>query len=163
MLFRSEMEALANIILNGEYSLVAFAGFECGDLAPWVVEGDTKAVNISSEAQNVKTGKYALHYWLNDPFTFTLTQKITGLENGAYTLSAVMQGGGGEESIQLFASGYGGDTLTVGIINTGWQQWQSPAIKNIQVANGECTVGLKVIAKAGNWAFFDDVSLTKNK
>jgi arabinogalactan endo-1,4-beta-galactosidase len=159
----TDMGALANVIVNGTKSLVENPGFETGDLAPWVVEGDTKAVNISNEAQNVKTGKYALHYWLNDPFTFTLTQKITGLANGTYTLSAVMQGGGGEESIQLVASGYGGDTLTARIVNTGWQQWQNPTIKNIQVTNGECTVGLKVIAKAGNWAFFDDVSLTREK
>ena len=163
LLKEPDMVALANIIVNGERSLVENAGFETGDFTTWDLEGSTDAVNISSEAQNVKTGKYALHYWLNDPFTFILTQKITGLKNGAYNLNAWIQGGGGEESIQMFASGYGGDTLTVEIKNSGWQRWQNPAIQNIQVINGECTIGLKVIAKAGNWAFFDDVSLTRMK
>ena len=159
----TDMVALANIIVNGQKSLVENAGFESGDLTSWVLEGSIGAVNISNEAQNIHTGTYALHYWLNDPFTFSLTQKITGLENGTYSLSIWIQGGGGENSIQLFANGYGGDTLTVNINNTGWQQWQNPAIQNIVVTNGECTIGLKVDAKAGNWAFIDDVSLTKNK
>ena len=159
----TDMVALANIIVNGQKSLVENAGFESGDLTSWVLEGSIGAVNISNEAQNIHTGTYALHYWLNDPFTFSLTQKITGLENGTYSLSIWIQGGGGENSIQLFANGYGGDMLTVNINNTGWQQWQNPAIQNILVSNGECTIGLKVDAKAGNWAFIDDVSLTKNK
>jgi arabinogalactan endo-1,4-beta-galactosidase len=159
----TDLTALANIIVNGEKSLVENAGFESGDLASWVLEGSKDAVNVSNEAQNVHTGTYALHYWLNDPFTFSLTQKVTGLKNGTYTLSIWVQGGGGENSIQLSASGYGGDMLTVNINNTGWQQWQNPAIQNILVTTGECTISLKVDAKAGNWAFLDDVSLTQNK
>ena len=144
-------------------SLVENAGFETGDFTAWVLEGSTDAVDISNEAQNVNTGTYVLHYWSNDSFAFSLTQKITGLKNGKYTLSAWMQGGGGEKSIQMFASGYGGDILTVEIKNRGWQQWQNPAIQNILVTNGECTIGLKVDAKDGNWAFLDDISLTRDK
>jgi arabinogalactan endo-1,4-beta-galactosidase len=138
-------------------------GFEDGDLTAWIVEGDADAVDVSSEAQNIHDGKYILHYWKNEAFTFTITQKITGLANGTYTLSAWMQGGGGENSIQLFASGYGGDPLTANIELTGWQAWKNPTIQNIQVTNGECIIGLKVVANAGNWAFFDDVYLSKAK
>jgi arabinogalactan endo-1,4-beta-galactosidase len=159
----TDMMAVANLTVSGEKSFIENPGFESGAFTPWVVEGDTNAVDISNEAQNVYTGTYVLHYWLNDPFSFTLTQKITGLNNGTYTLSAWIQGGGGEETIQLFASGYGGDILTVDIKNRGWQQWQNPAIQNILVTNGECTIGLKVVAKDGNWAFFDEVELVRNK
>jgi arabinogalactan endo-1,4-beta-galactosidase len=78
-------------------------------------------------------------------------------------LSAWIQGGGGEETLQLFASGCGGDTLTVDIRNTGWQEWQNPAIEDIVVRNGECTIGLKVVSNGGSWAFFDEVGLFQNK
>jgi arabinogalactan endo-1,4-beta-galactosidase len=159
----TDLMAVANIVVNGERSFLENAGFETGDFTSWVVEGNTDAVDVSSEAQNVNSGTYVLHYWLNDPFTFTLSQKITGLKNGSYTLSVWIQGGGGEESIQLFASGYGGDPLTVDIKNRGWQQWQNPAIQEILVTNGECTVGLKVVAKAGNWAFIDDLEFVPKK
>lgn len=159
----TDLMAVANIVVNGERSFLENAGFETGDFTSWVVEGNTDAVDVSSEAQNVNSGTYVLHYWLNDPFTFTLSQKITGLKNGSYTLSIWIQGGGGEESIQLFASGYGGDPLTVDIKNRGWQQWQNPAIQEILVTNGECTVGLKVVAKAGNWAFIDDLEFVPKK
>jgi arabinogalactan endo-1,4-beta-galactosidase len=159
----TDQMASAQILVSGEKSLVENPGFETGEFTAWVVEGDADAVDISGEAQNIHDGKFALHYWKNDPFTFTLTQKISGLENGSYSLSAWMHGGGGEESIQLFASGYGGDTLTANIELTGWQAWKNPTIQNIQVTNGECTIGLKVVAQAGNWAFFDDVYLAKGK
>jgi arabinogalactan endo-1,4-beta-galactosidase len=159
----TDLLAVASILVSGEKSLVENPGYESGDFTAWVVDGDAGAVNISSEAQNIYDGIYALHYWSNDPFTFTLTQKISGLENGSYSLSAWIQGGGGEDGIQLFAVGYGGEPLTVDIENTGWQQWKNPTIPNIQVTTGECTIGLKVIAQAGNWAFFDDVYLARVK
>lgn len=159
----TDLKANADITIGGEKNYVNNPGFESGDFTSWTVEGSIGAVDISSEAQNVYLGTYAMHYWADGPFSFTVSQTITGLENGTYTLSAWIQGGGGEETLQLFASGYGGDTLTVDIKNTGWQEWQNPAIENILVTNGECTIGLKVASNSGNWAFFDEVGLFQNK
>jgi arabinogalactan endo-1,4-beta-galactosidase len=159
----TDLRANAEITIGGQKNYVSNPGFESGDFTSWTVEGSAQAADISSEAQNVRVGTYAMHYWLEGPFAFTVSQTITGLENGTYTLSAWIQGGGGEETLQLFASGYGGDTLTVDIRNTGWQEWQNPAIEDIVVTNGECTIGLKVVSNGGSWAFFDDVGLFQNK
>jgi arabinogalactan endo-1,4-beta-galactosidase len=159
----TDISAIVNIKVNSDKNLIENPGFETGDFTLWTVVGSTDAVDISNEAQNVHEGAYALHYWLNGPFEFTVSQTITGLENGTYTLSAWIQGGGGEETLQLFASGYGGDTLTVDIHNGGWQQWQSPTIEDIIVTNGECTIGLKVVSNGGSWAFFDEAGLIQNK
>jgi arabinogalactan endo-1,4-beta-galactosidase len=159
----TDIKAIANITVGSEKNYIENPGFETGDFTPWTVAGSIDSVDISNEAANVHQGTYALHYWLDGPFAFTVSQTITGLENGTYTLSAWIQGGGGEETLQLFASGYGGDTLTVDINNTGWQEWQNPTIEDIIVTNGECTIGLKVVSNGGSWAFFDEAGLFQNK
>jgi arabinogalactan endo-1,4-beta-galactosidase len=159
----TDLKANADITIGGQKNYVNNPGFETGDFTSWTIEGSNQAVDISNEAQNVHTGTYALHYWLDGPFEFIVSQTITGLENGSYTLSAWIQGGGGEVTLKLFASGYGGDPLTVDINNTGWQEWQNPAIENIIVTNGECTIGLKVVSNGGSWAFFDEAGLFQNK
>jgi hypothetical protein len=157
----TDQKAAAVITVSGEKTLVLNPGFESGDLTSWTVTGDANVVDVRQEPQNVHGGSYALHYWLDTPFTFTVSQTITGLENGTYALSAWIQGGGGETTLQLFASGYGGDALSVDSIATGWQEWKNPTIEKIVVTNGTCTIGLKVAAPGGTWAFVDDVALTR--
>jgi arabinogalactan endo-1,4-beta-galactosidase len=90
-----------------------------------------------------------------------VSQTITDLPDGTYSLSAWIQGGGGEKSLQLFVSDYDGDPLTVKIVNTGWLVWNTPTIPKIKVTGGKCIIGLKVISDGGSWAFLDDVSLVK--
>jgi arabinogalactan endo-1,4-beta-galactosidase len=155
------LKATVNISVVGQTNYVKNPGFETGNLTPWTIEGDTGAVDIRNEAANVHTGTYALHYWKDGPFAFTLSQTVTDLPDGTYTLSAWIQGGGGEKTLQLFVSDYGGDPLTVDTVNTGWQVWKTPTIEKFKVTTGKCTIGLKVAATAGNWAFFDEVSLVK--
>jgi arabinogalactan endo-1,4-beta-galactosidase len=157
----TERKAEAVITVAGGKNFVSNSGFESGDLSSWTVSGDAIAVDIRQESQNVHSGAYALHYWLDTPFSFTVTQAVAGLENGTYSLSAWIQGGGGETTLQLFASDYGGAMRTADVVTTGWQEWKTPVIENIHVTNGTCTVGLKVAAPGGNWAFVDDIELTK--
>ena len=159
----TDLKATSSITIGSQKNFVNNPGFESGDLASWAVEGSKNAVDISQEAANIHEGAYALHYWLDGSFAFTVSQTITGLQNGTYTLSAWIQGGGGESTLQLIASGYGGQPLAVDISNTGWQQWQNPAVQNIVVANGECTISLKVVSSGGSWAFFDEVGLFQSK
>ena len=69
-----------------------------------------------------------------------------------------MQGGGGD-TLQLFASDYGGDMLSVDFAAKGWRQWQNPTIENVVVTNGQCTLTFKVVSPGGTWGFFDDAGL----
>lgn len=153
----------ANLIINvsTEKNYVENLGFETGDFTSWTVDGDPDAADISKEASNVHAGSYALHYWKGEPFAFTLSQTVTDLPNGTYSLSAWIHGGGGEKTLQLVVSDYGGDPLTVDIVNTGWLAWNTPTIPEIIITEGKCTLGLNVVSDAGSWAFFDDVSLVK--
>jgi arabinogalactan endo-1,4-beta-galactosidase len=157
----STLPAMSSITVAGQKSQVSNLGFETGDLTGWTVEGDTSAVDVSSEATNVHDGKYALHYWLADPFEFAVSQSITGLVKSDYTLSAWIQGGGGEKTLQLFAN-CGGNLLTLDIKNTGWQQWQNPTLA-VPVTDGACTIGLKAVSGGASWAFVDDVGFAPNK
>ncbi|MBA3869178.1 MAG: glycosyl hydrolase 53 family protein [Anaerolineae bacterium] len=157
----TDLKAVLNITVSDQKNYVVNAGFENGNLDAWTVEGDSDAVDISKEASNIHAGTYALHYWKADAFAFTLSQTITDLPDGTYSLSAWMHGGGGEKMVQLYASDCGAEPLMVDTTNTGWLVWKTPTIANITISGGKCTIGLKVTATAGNWAFLDDVSLVK--
>jgi len=157
----TDLKATLVITVSTEKNYVINSGFETGNLTPWTVEGDSDAADISKEASNLHAGSFALHYWKGEPFSFTLSQTVTDLPDGTYRLSAWIQGGGGEKTLQLSASDYGGEPQTVDIVNTGWLVWNTPTISNITVTGGKCTISLKVVSDAGSWAFLDDVSLVK--
>lgn len=159
----SGLPAVANVTVSSQMNFLTNPGFETGDLGGWNVAEDARAVNVSSEAQNVYRGAYSGHYWLGGPFQFTLSQTVTGLSNGAYSFSLWIQGGGGEDRLQLFARDCGGEDLSIDVVNTGWQVWTNPTLTGIQVADGSCTVGMTVVSSGGSWAFYDEASLVRDK
>ena len=161
MVARTNQSATITVYTGSPKNLVENAGFE-SDLSAWLVEGSTSAVKVGREPANAHSGDFALNYWLASEFEFTLSQTVTGLENGTYTLSAWIQGGGGD-TLQLYASDYGGETLAVDVVNTGWQNWHNPTIENIVVTSGQCTIGLKVVSDGDTWAWLDEVELFLNE
>jgi hypothetical protein len=67
-------------------------------------------------------------------------------------------GGGGENSIKLYARDFGsGKTISVPIVNTGWRAWKQYTIPAIEVTNNQCTIGIYIDANANCWGNFDDV------
>jgi LPXTG-motif cell wall-anchored protein len=130
-------------------------GFEA-DLTDWTLVGEAD-ISTSDRHAGAKT----LHYWSDKAFSFTISQNITGLENGIYKLSAWTQGSGGQKVSQIFAKGYGGDEISTSFNNTGWNIWTKPIIENIKVTNGTITVGAYMDANAENWGSIDDFELVK--
>ncbi len=157
----TDLKAIVNITVSSQKNYVTNAGFETGDFTAWKVDGDSDAVDISKEASNIHAGTYGLHYWKGEPFAFTVSQTVTNLPDGMYSLSAWIQGGGGEKTLQLFVSDYGGEPLAVDIVDTGWLVWNTPTIPKFKITGGKCSISLKVASAGGSWAFFDDVSLVK--
>jgi arabinogalactan endo-1,4-beta-galactosidase len=157
----TDLKATLIIDVSTEKNYVANPGFEAGSFTPWTVEGDSDAADISKEVSNLHAGSFGLHYWKGEPFDFTLSQTVTDLPDGTYSLSAWIQGGGGEKTLQLSTSDCGGEPQSVDIVNTGWLVWNTPTISNIAVSGGKCTISLKVVSDAGSWGFLDDVSLVK--
>ncbi|MBP2630559.1 MAG: glycosyl hydrolase 53 domain protein [Firmicutes bacterium] len=154
----TDQTAIAKINVIHKVNLVKNSNFETGNLDQWTIKGDISAVNNSSSAGDVR-GKSAMHYWADKAFAFNATQTITGLKDGKYTLSVWTQGGGGEKTVQLFASDFGGSKVTATITNDGWNKWHQWTIKDINVTNGQITIGIDNQANAGNWGSFDDIEL----
>ena len=150
----TDRQAIVTVYTGSPKNYLKNPGFENGFTA-WVLDGSSSAVDVGNEAQNVYNGGYALHYWAEGPFEFTVSQTVTGLENGTYTFSVWMQGG--EKTSSSFMQ------LTIDAVNTGWQEWQNPSIENITVTTGQCTIGLRVVSDGGTWGFFDEAGLFQNE
>jgi len=144
-------------------------GFEDSD-ADWtgwtydgtLKNGDTPAVFLNVDkggTGDVHGGDNSLGYWLDEPFSFTLTQTLTGLADGEYELSAWAEGGNtgqaDDTSLKLFAES-GGLREEAAIAITAWGDWRQYAL-TIQVTGGQAVIGFEVAAPAGQWGAFDDV------
>jgi arabinogalactan endo-1,4-beta-galactosidase len=152
----TDRQASITVFTGSPKNHVENGGFENG-LSPWLVEG-TGSVRVGNEPANACSGDWALNYWSAGEFEFTVSQTVAGLENGTYTFSAWIQGGGGDD-VEVYVSDYGGGELVYGFEMTGWLQWVNPTIENIAVTTGQCTVGLRVSSPGDTWAWFDDASL----
>lgn len=144
--------AVVNVIEKN--NVVKNADFETGNLGSWTISGDSSAVNIVGSAGDVR-GTKAMHYWADNDFKFTVTQSLTGLANGKYTVGVWTQGGGGEKAMNLYAEA-GGKKFTAAILNDGWNNWKYWVIKDVEVKDGKLTIGVDTDAPAGSWGSIDD-------
>ena len=87
------------------------------------------------------------------------SQTKNDLPNGLYTLRAYARRNGNQTVCQLEATDSGGITRTAPIPASS--TYQLVEIKDINVTNGKCTVGIRSEAAAYEFVHFDDVSFTK--
>lgn len=147
---------LHNYVVDGD--------FEGSDASSWVFGGaQASAIAIKSQDNHTAGGSHSAAYWSASDFQVRVSQRIEGLADGRYMLSAYTQGGGGETSSRLFATVNGGEPIHADFVNTGYNNWQQPHIThiNLNVTNGSCTIGFEVNGKASNWGSIDDISLVR--
>jgi len=154
----SNLKAVLNVTVDK--NVLVNPSFETGDTTGWNITGQTSAASIEKNAANAKVGDNSLHYWYATSFNLNASQTVTGLKNGKYTLTVWSSGGGGEKSNTLYASDFGSTKMTTEIKNTGWNDWHQYTIKDINITNGACTVGIDMAAEAGNWGNIDGFMLT---
>lgn len=130
------------------------SGFE-SSFDNWTIS-DWDAVSLSNDKHS---GLKALGYWKAGAFELTASQKITGLKNGIYSLSAWSQGDAQSCTNQMFAENSNGDRLSADVKNTGWAIWSKVVIKDIRVTDGTLTIGSYLNAPGGNWGSYDDFEL----
>lgn len=147
--------AIASVDVIKKVNLVKNGTFENGDLSGWTITGDTSAVNTVSSAGDAR-GKSAMHYWADKGFKFKATQSFTGLKDGKYTVSCWTQGGGGQHYYTLMVQTSKGEQSAV-IADTGWNDWHQWVIRDVEVKDGKATIGIDMVANAGNWGSIDDV------
>jgi len=101
------------------------------------------------------SGQFQLTHYKATAYSVTTSQVISNLPNGTYTLRAWVQSGGGQTTCQLY--GRSGTAEQAKAVPTG--TWQQLSVPGIVVANGQCEIGLRSVANAGNYANLDDVEL----
>ncbi|REK52634.1 MAG: hypothetical protein C6W55_15615 [Thermobacillus sp.] len=147
--------AYRNLAVNG--------GFEAGNTPDgWDTAGTPGAVKVDGNANNAYSGIRSLNYWHESDFAFKISQTITGLPDGLYTLRVKASGGGGDRILRLFAEGYGGERRTADIVNTGWNEWKTYAIADIPVNSGQIVIGVEAEAPGETWGFLDDFELFRH-
>ena len=161
---RNANQALINASLavgGNATNLLANPGFEADGVATshpsgWLSTND--AADYTETGGH--SGTYRLTHWSAAPYTVYSYQVATGLPNGTYTLSAWAESGGGQNQLFLQARNYQSAAGPVQQANIAAGGWQQVTIPNINVTNGQVMVGVYSGGNAGNWASFDDFSLT---
>lgn len=148
-------KAIANIEVKNKMNLVLNGNFENETLNGWTITGDSSAINLAWNQGDVRD-KCAMHYWGNKPFKVMVTQKITGLSDGKYTLSCWTQGNGLASKYQLFVK-QNGEEMTTDIKDDGWNRWHQTSIKDIEVKNGEVEIGFILDGNPDTWGSIDDI------
>ena len=103
-------------------------------------------------------GFFRLTHYKATAYQVRTYQLLTSLPNGTYTLSNWVMSGGGQNSCQFYANGFGGAEKAADVPQTAtWTQLQIPGIA---VTNGQCEIGLHSDANAGSYCSLDDVTFT---
>jgi arabinogalactan endo-1,4-beta-galactosidase len=125
----------------------------------WQITPTTTAAYSATYTQSGGLGE-ELSFYSASAYDTTVWQTATALPNGTYTLTAVIENGGGQSSATMFAYPTNGSETTVNLPVSS--SWTTVTISNISVADGQVYFGFAINAKAGNWTNVESVSLTKN-
>lgn len=105
------------------------------------------------------SGGYRLeHYKASSGYRVFTYQTPTGLVNGLYTVKAWVVSSGGQNTCQMQVKDFGGTGIYTNITAVSWTQI---TVTNVNVTNGQCTIGFWSDANAGNWLVVDNVELIK--
>jgi len=135
-------------------------GFEDPDTSMWALTGSGAQITATGDAA---AGARALSFWDGAAFGFALSQQVTGLEPGTYTLTATAQGGGTSAGDQVLL----GATTSAGSASapfalTGWKAWSTPSVPLTVGADGVATVSVTATLSGGAWGTVDEVRLVRD-
>ncbi|MFH8486904.1 glycosyl hydrolase 53 family protein [Streptomyces longisporoflavus] len=133
---------------------LANGGFESGTTG-WSTYGSTAA---SFAEAGGRTGGGRLSHWSASAYKVETYQYLTGLTDGTYTLTAWARSSGGQKSAYLALKSGSAEQRTH-LPPTPNGKWIR-LVTSVRVTGGACTVRLYSDANAGNWANFDDITLT---
>ena len=158
-----------------EWDVVQNPGFEQtnSDNEPplhWTVTGDTAAVTYSWsnsgahwEDTTPDVGDGYLDLWLGSDYTVDVSQVVSPIPDGSYTLS-ILHYGGAYTSQVVYVTGYDEANptaeTTAPTAESAGDVFDEIRIENIPVTSGTITIGIRSVGAANNWSHFDDVSLT---
>jgi arabinogalactan endo-1,4-beta-galactosidase len=166
-MFRKVVTVLATVVAAGagmgapayghHSGTVVNAGFEAG-AAGWTTRGDGSASFV--EAGGHAGSGSRLTHWAEGAYTVTTEQRVTGLRGGSYTLRAWVRTDGGQADVYVGLRGCGRGEERTALPRTGGTDWVQIVVST-KVTAGRCTIVLHSGANPGNWAHFDDITLTR--
>ena len=148
--------------VSAQTNLITNPGLESGvgqSPSGWSESGANLDAS-KSESGNPHSGTYKGTHWRNSAYSVNTFQTKTGLTNGTYTLRAWVMSGGGQSTAVMKAENCGGGTQSINIPTSS--TWTQIAISNVNVSNGQCTVGFSSVAATNQWLNFDDVEFFLN-
>ena len=135
-------------------------GFEDADTSMWTLTGSGAQITATGDAA---AGARALSFWDAAAYGFTLSQQVTGLEPGAYTLTATGQGGGTSAGDQLLlGAATPAGSASAPFALTGWKAWSTPSVPVTVGADGVATVSVAATLSGGAWGTVDEVRLVRD-
>lgn len=156
--FEAKADANGNFVVNG--------GFEEGDLDGWkLTNKDCDEFNLYDRTTDCHDGEKSMHFYSTKNFEISAEQKLTGLENGTYTLSGFVQGdtAGDKEGRIYFYAVAGADKKEADGKLSGYLAWDEVKVEGIEVTDGTLTIGIAVKNAANGWGTIDGVTLVKEQ
>lgn len=136
-------------------------GFEDADVSMWTRTGAALTLRATDDPHS---GTRSAHFYSGAAYSFTLSQRVTGLAAGSYTASLAVQGDGEDaaSTLRLSVAATGGATATAPLQLNGWRNWHTPTTDAVTVpAGGTATVTVTASLPAGAWGTIDDIVLSR--
>ncbi|WP_239618641.1 glycosyl hydrolase 53 family protein [Cohnella mopanensis] len=141
--------------------MVPNGSFE-NQLANWVTDDTgSGAISINTDGWTPTGGGASkLNYYSANAYKADTHQTLTGLANGAYTLSAWIAGNGTNNERYLYAIGNGIDKVKTDIpVSGSWMKVSLP----VTVTNNQLTIGVYADSSADAWLGVDLITLTSEQ
>ena len=127
-------------------------GWECSDNIGGGANGNVK--------DKLRSGKYSARQSADKDYIATMKQQLSDLPDGTYTLRALARSSGGQNESKIYVKTADGEYSTS--LKAPMSTWTDVVIKDIEIKDGKCEVGIYSDAKAGNYIRVDDIFLTRN-
>lgn len=144
---------------------IANPGFEEGTNGSvplyWTAVGPAGSAKYGWSDTSGRDGPGYLDVWFGSDYTVDVSQLLTSVPNGTYTLNIWHRGGSYTEQY-IYVSGHvqGSPETLVSVPTTPTDSFERLTLENIVVTSGQLTLGIHSVGLGGAWSHFDDVSLT---
>jgi len=128
--------------------------------AGWTTSTTTSGATPYTNVSGGHTGNWAWQLGAATSYQAKLSQKVTGLPAGTYTLSVWAKSTGGQSSANLYATA-GGGTEQDASLAKAMTAWTPVSITGIAVTDGSCDIGVTTTAAANQSVTVDDFTLLR--
>ncbi len=133
--------------------------------SPWNLTASNNGVRVESKGEGNRTGSKYFHWWASSAFNFTLSQKLSNIPAGTYSLSTYVlthlkDEYGGYTKIALFYQIGDGEKVEVSMLDdckgygSGLVEWSISSIT--LTSDSDVTIGMVCEAGAQSWGHNDD-------